>query len=161
MALPRETIIQAIRTRLLDIAVADGFNNDVVTVTIGFEPPHSLNRSDFPLILIEPGPDRDVRETEGAGTDNRYHRAWEMLIGGILWPPGSDEEVRLAGELFLDDIVKRLTTEKTFDVAATTAAVGFVMSEIQPADIFEVRQTKLAWVQVLLTVTYAFKPSGI
>ena len=51
MALPRETILQAIRTRLLDIAVTDGFNYDVTAVELGYKPPQSLNRSDFPLIL--------------------------------------------------------------------------------------------------------------
>ena len=108
-----------------------------------------------------PGVDRDVRETQGAGTSNRYHRAWEMEIVGILWPEGSVDEVRKAGELFVDDIAKRLTTSETFGVAANVSAVGFVLDKISPAEPFEVRQTQLAWVSIEITVNYSFKPSGI
>ncbi len=161
MALPRETILQAIRTRLLDIAVTDGFNYDVTTVELGYKPPQSLNRSDFPLILVMPGEDRDVRETQGAGTSNRYHRAWGMEIVGILWPAGDVDEVRIAGELFIDDIAKRLTTSETFGVAGTVTALGFILNTISPAEPFEVQQTRLAWVSIEITVNYSFKPSGI
>ena len=160
MAPRRETIQQAIKTRLLDIAVADGFNHDITSVSLQYTPPQALNRSDFPRLMILAGGDRDDRETQGAQTSNRYHRLWEFKIVGISWPEGDVDEVRIAGELLNEDIEKQLTLDKEFGISSLGFGLTFTLDNVAPPDPFEVGQTRMVWLEIDITVHYSFKPVG-
>ena len=159
MALPRETILQAIKTRLEGITIANGFQFDVTTVRIGFELPAKRHRSDYPLFLIGPQPDVDERETQGAGTANRYHRRWPIGIRAAMWPKSS-QDVRAEGERLITDLVKRLTSDERFGLQPIFG-LGFVLDRILDPDDFEADQSGLTYVGVDITVRYDFRPDSI
>lgn len=154
---PREPILQAIKARLEGITSAGGFNNTVKTVQIGFVLPTALHRSDTPHIQIGPQEDRDDGESLGAQTNDRYRRAWEIEIRGMMWP---DSDVRAKGELLIDDIVKRLTTSKTFGLSPTYK-LGFTLDRIIEPDHFEADESGMAYVGVDITVSYDFTPANL
>lgn len=158
MALPRETILQALKTQMQGITSASGFNNTIKTVSIGYEFPDERNRSDHPLVIIGPMEDIDDRETEGAQTANRYHRQWSMVIRAAMIPL-STADPRAEGEKLLDDIVKKLTSSKTFGIQG--GAFGFTLDRLLDANDFEADQSGRVYVGVDLTVGYNFTNSSI
>ena len=157
----RTTIVNAIRTRLLGITAADGFKTDVVRVEINYKSPDTFRKSDFPLIMILPQVESARYETEGDQVNGRYHRAWSFEIVGILWPDGDQDEIFLAGLQFTQDIERRLTAAKDFDISAAVLAGGFSLGDTTPPTSFEVESFKAAFVKVDVVFNWAFKPSSL
>lgn len=135
-ALPRQQILDTLKSAFLAINGAPNWNYAVTTVQTGLEITRNFSMLDLPLVMIDPQmTDTEDRVTFGGSTANRHHRRWPIQITGIVRPADPLGDIRAEGEKFLSDLVKQLLN--TTITLTNGQQVVLILRQLMGPDNFE------------------------
>jgi hypothetical protein len=148
---PRIVVRNWLIDRLREIAIVNGFHNDVQLVELRRRLTRDLVEGDCPAIVLDPGQDRPRRETAGGNEGNDHHREWDIDLMLLLRSPG-DDQVEDAGEKYVADVQRRLI-EKRFGNNGKPSDIQF---RIVPDDFARI-ENNVAMAVMGITVFYDFR----